>query len=61
MKPLVCKRCKKPGVRNEKHDVYACAECDVWLEEICEDPYCEFCSGRPDKPSEAPKEPESDL
>lgn len=28
-----------------------CPKCNQWIEEKCEDTYCEFCSDRPDKPA----------
>ncbi len=37
---------------NQKHDAYYDDEKDVWLEEACEDPGCEYCSQRPAHPSE---------
>ncbi len=36
---------------NEKHDAYFCKECDVWLEKLCSDKACYFCTHRPEKPS----------
>lgn len=47
-----CEKCGQSGVRIEKVDAYACLKCDVWLEKLCSDPRCEFCTIRPDKPSE---------
>jgi len=34
----------------EKYDAYACLECNTWLEDICDDTDCLFCSNRPNKP-----------
>ena len=38
--------------RNDEHDANYCSDCDVWTESVCEDPDCEFCRDRPEKPSE---------
>jgi len=45
--------------RSEKYDAYYCPDCDVWLENKCKDPDCEFCSRRPEKPSQVSEENES--
>lgn len=37
---------------NEKYDTYYCKKHNVWLEEKCPDPLCEYCSIRPNKPNE---------
>ena len=37
---------------NEKYDAYYDDEKDIWLEEKCDNPNCEFCKNRPTKPSE---------
>lgn len=36
----------------EKYDAYVCVECNIWLEDKCDDEDCLFCSNRPDEPSE---------
>lgn len=38
--------------RSKKHDAYFCKDCDVWIEKACKDKTCDFCSTRPEKPSE---------
>jgi len=48
----VCKDCMGDGERNEKYDAYFCKKCDRWLETGCDDKECEFCPGRPNKPSQ---------
>lgn len=48
-----CPRCGEDGVRDVEHDAYYCRGCDEWLEPGCNDIDCEFCVGRPDRPSEA--------
>ncbi len=47
-----CAKCGGPLERDEKHDAYFCAACDAWGEEKCSDPECEFCAGRPERPSQ---------
>lgn len=37
---------------NDRHDAYYCETCDKWLEKKCNDDMCEYCTVRPDKPSE---------
>ena len=58
--------CGAIGIRNERHDAYYCAACDVWLEKRCSaadtiEPLtgemCHYCHSRPDKPSMASMEP----
>jgi len=34
------------------YDAHYCETCDIWVQDICEDSDCEFCVGRPDKPSQ---------
>lgn len=34
----------------EECDAICCALCNEWLEEDCDDPFCEFCILRPVKP-----------
>lgn len=47
-----CTSCGGNTERNEKHDAYHCKACDQWSEKVCSDSTCEFCAGRPEKPSE---------
>lgn len=57
-----CKICGKYASYSESiHDLYCeefgfdarfCVHCDVWLESNCGDSGCEFCGGRPSRPSE---------
>lgn len=37
---------------NVEFDSNFCAICDEWKSAICSDEDCEFCQGRPSKPSE---------
>lgn len=45
-----CPECQSLRVYYEKYDAYFCPQCDVWLEPKCNDPKCQFCAIRPDKP-----------
>ena len=42
--------CEDTKQRSEKYDAYYCVECNVWLEDKCDDPTCEFCPSRPATP-----------
>lgn len=35
---------------NERFDAYYETDTNEWLESKCDDPECDYCSGRPDKP-----------
>jgi hypothetical protein len=37
-------------VYDEKYDSYYCSECWKWVEKICSDEKCQFCSNRPKRP-----------
>ena len=50
-KPILCPNCKAPGERIDKWDAYACLKCNLWIEPGCDDPKCDFCADRPEKPS----------
>jgi hypothetical protein len=54
--PKITHNCVHPRQYSQKYDAYFCAKCDVWVESRCGDPDCEFCRGRPDKPSLEEKE-----
>lgn len=45
-----CKKCNNPLIYYEKYDAFFCAYCNEWVEEKCENPYCEYCKNRPDRP-----------
>lgn len=49
--PYVCPHCGKRTSFNCQFDAYYCPNCDIWVEEKCDNPNCEYCSNRPDKPS----------
>jgi hypothetical protein len=35
---------------SDQYDAYYCLSCNEWLESKCDDPDCEYCPTRPDKP-----------
>lgn len=37
-------------VYSEKYDAYYNAKTNAWVEDKCDDPTCEYCINRPDKP-----------
>ncbi len=47
-----CLDCGAERQYNYTHDTYFCSTCNKWLEETCDDEECEFCWGRPPKPSD---------
>lgn len=47
-----CLVCLQPLYYNDEFDSSYCAECNEWREESCSDPNCEYCQGRPEKPSD---------
>jgi hypothetical protein len=46
-----CLVCWEKTEHNEQYDAFFCKKCDEWKEIGCNDPTCEFCPGRPEKPS----------
>jgi hypothetical protein len=42
-------------VYSEEYDAYYDEETNEWLEDICEDPFCEYCSERPVRPGAGEK------
>ena len=45
-----CALCNHTLDYSEPHDADYCAHCNDWREENCEDPECEYCKDRPEKP-----------
>lgn len=43
--------CGSALTRSERWDAYYCPVCNEWLEGRCDDPACEFCAGRPERPT----------
>lgn len=50
-----CEESNWPTHYNNTYDAHFCPDCDVWLEERCDDIECDYCSTRPAKPSKAPE------
>lgn len=52
-----CPTCNGENLhRDERHDAHYCVDCVVWTEKQCSDPTCEFCVGRPERPTPQPKQ-----
>lgn len=51
--PYICPQCGRRSKFCLRHDAYYCPLCDVWLEPVCGSKRCEFCNGRPQRPSQA--------
>ena len=47
-----CFKCGQHPYFSQAYDAFYCRDCDIWLEEKCSDPKCEFCFGRSEKPSQ---------
>lgn len=52
-----CSACGGKLLYSWKHDAFFCPGCDVWTENVCKNPGCEYCAGRPERPSQALKVP----
>lgn len=48
---MTCKKCGTKLEHSQEHDAFYCPKCNEWAEKRCWDPDCEFCRGRPEKPS----------
>ena len=42
--------CNSKKKFSDQYDAYYCASCNEWMESKCDDPECEYCNNRPDKP-----------
>lgn len=50
----ICPNCNGRNIfYYDRFDALCCLSCDTWLEKACGDPLCQYCSKRPDTPSEA--------
>lgn len=45
-----CVGCGAPRVYAVAFDAYLCMRCNQWVEPACDDPDCEYCRHRPEKP-----------
>lgn len=52
-----CPGCGGRLMHSYRHDAFFCPACDVWTEGVCKVPGCEYCGGRPERPSLALKGP----
>ena len=43
-------KCGSQRKYDNDYDAYYCGPCNVWAEEKCTDPNCEFCPDRPEVP-----------
>jgi len=50
-----CPECLERLAYNEEYDSVYCIPCDEWQDIPCEDPTCEYCADRPEKPSDCAK------
>lgn len=49
--PDHCPECLERLNYSEEFDSIYCEPCNEWRDIACEDPTCEYCQERPDKPS----------
>ena len=48
-----CAKCGQKTIYHiYKYDAWCCTSCNEWLDTICDDPNCPFCSRRPETPYE---------
>lgn len=47
-----CKACDSEKKYSHKYDADYCELCNKWLEEKCNVSECDYCSHRPEKPSQ---------
>ena len=50
LKIPVCNHCKTVVHYSDAYDAFYCEKCNEWLDKACNDPFCEFCAGRPKHP-----------
>lgn len=50
-----CIHCNSKRAYSEKYDSYYCPKCLYWLETICPNRTCEYCSKRPKYPKSEEK------
>jgi len=53
-----CPGCHKKTLYNPDFDSFYCTYCNIWVETVCGQTYCDFCSNRPEKPNVGTKEDE---
>lgn len=52
-----CPFCRTVLFYNTTFDAWWCPRCDKWAEDKCGDDKCDFCSDRPDHPSQVQRRP----
>lgn len=50
MDKKICSKCKEIKLYDSAVDSYFCLHCNIWLENSCSDPDCDFCVSRREKP-----------
>ena len=45
-----CSKCSEQRIYSDQYDAFFCAGCNEWSEDVCNDPNCGYCNGRPWKP-----------
>ena len=50
--PDHCPECLERLSYNDEFDSIYCVPCDEWRDIACEDPTCDYCAERPEKPSD---------
>ncbi len=48
-----CQKCGQKILFMYQYDAHCCILCNEWLDSVCDDPNCSFCSQRPQTPYEA--------
>jgi len=48
----LCEQCGEPLVFLFRYDAICCPVCNRWLDRVCSDPECPYCSQRPATPAE---------
>jgi hypothetical protein len=48
-----CPHCGRLVSYSQRYDSYFCMPCNLWLEQQCSEPLCEFCMGRSKEPDGA--------
>lgn len=43
----ICRQCRQTSIRNDKYDLYACHNCDLWLEPFCRVEPSSYCFPTP--------------
>lgn len=51
--PDHCPDCLEKLTYNDEYDSIYCSTCDDWRDIPCQDPTCEYCQARPEKPSDS--------